>query len=131
MRLQCTGDWIDAESIGTVDGAGNARSAVARHRVQVARRRMRPGVLDIGRQDRRSALFYRGGDDVDIEKAQLRADAGIKGGLCRHVLTPRAFGVATVSVKNALVAGRLIKALLTSIEYTRFPAAEFTCLFAG
>src|SRR5260221_12746620 len=79
--------------------------------LMLARRWMRPGVLDIGRQDGRSALFQRGGGDIDVEKAQLRADAGIKGGLCRHVLTPRAFGVATVLVKNALVAGRLITAL--------------------
>src|SRR5258708_21787951 len=107
MRLQCTGDWIDAESIGTVRGAGNARSAVARHHVQVARRWMRPGVLDIGRQDGRSALFQRGAGDIDVEKAQLRADAGIKGGLCRHVLTPRAFGVATVLAQDATVAARL------------------------
>src|SRR5262249_17753682 len=56
MGLQRTRAGGDAEGGGAVRGAGKARAAVARHDIKVSPRWVRPGVLDVGRQDGRSAL---------------------------------------------------------------------------
>ena len=121
MRLQRTRAGIDAEGIGAMRGAGKARSAVARHHVKVSHRRMRPGVLDVGRQNDRCPLLQRGGADIDLEKAQFRADAGIEKALCGHVLTPGIFAAATASANTAVAAQRLITVLGTNRgDETRF-----------
>src|SRR5215813_9937821 len=91
MRREGARDRIDAEGIGQMRGAGDARSAAARHDVEIAFRRMRPGILDVGRQHHPAAFLERGIGDVDVEQGELRPGTGIKDGLGCHLLTPRAF----------------------------------------
>jgi hypothetical protein len=106
MQLQPTRERIDAEGGGEVRGASEAGPAVARHDVEISLRGMRPGILHVGRQGHRAALFERGACDVDLEQAQLRAGAGIKDSFCGHVLTHARSGTVSRPTTSALNARR-------------------------
>src|SRR5512145_3015892 len=64
----------------TAIGKMLAGAAVARHDIEVSCRRMRPGVLDIGRQRDRATLCQGGVGYVDVKERELRPDAGIQDG---------------------------------------------------
>src|SRR5882672_6545188 len=61
--------------------------AVARRHVEKSLRRMRPGILHVGRQSHRISLGERSSLDIEVVKRKLRPDAGIKHGLSLHRLT--------------------------------------------
>jgi hypothetical protein len=79
---QGTGAGIDAERAGHMRVAEiHSRAAIARNHVEVPCRRMRPDVLDVGRQRDRATFAQRGVGDVDVKESELRPDAGVEDGL--------------------------------------------------
>jgi len=94
MRPQRPGRLIDGESAGVMLVAGQARSAGTRDHIQKTPRRMRPGVLNIGRQRYRAAFRERGLRDVEIVKRQHGTDAGVINGSAHKGLRVRDYGSA-------------------------------------
>src|SRR6478735_1879908 len=99
MGLQRPRHGIDAEGVGAVRCAGNARSAVAGNDVEVSLRGVGPSILDVGGQDDRAALFERSFGDVDAEQGQLRAGVGVENRVYRHVLTPAEFAALRRAIR--------------------------------
>ena len=58
--------------------AGRARAAIARDDVEIPLRRMRPGILDIGRCRHRTVPDERGIVDIDAVERQFRSDGRIE-----------------------------------------------------
>ncbi|MGA7786539.1 MAG: hypothetical protein WCA56_00090 [Xanthobacteraceae bacterium] len=78
QEAQCACRRIDRERIGEVPVAGNAGPAIARYHVKRAARRMRPGILNIGRQHHRVAFSQCGFFDINIVAFQRGTDAGVE-----------------------------------------------------
>ena len=77
VHLQCACGRINRQRVGAVRIARDLRPAVARHRVESAPRRMRPDVLNVGRQRHGAALDQRGAVDVDVVERELGPDTGV------------------------------------------------------
>jgi hypothetical protein len=71
---------IDAERrhVMLVPGRARPRRAVAGSDIKISARRMRPGIMHIGRQGDGAAPDQRGRLDVDVILRELGPDAGVK-----------------------------------------------------
>ena len=70
----------------------HAGTAVARDDVEVACRRMRPGILDVGLQGDRAPFARRGVGDVDIKEREFRSNAAVQNSHGHGAVTPRLSG---------------------------------------
>ena len=121
VRLQGARRGIDAECAGEMLVTRGTRPAVARHDIEISLRRMRPGILDVGRKRHRAALLQRGVGNVDVEQRQLRADAGVEDGLSCHWLTPRTLGGCDRAGKE--------RGKCAAIDHGGFPPMSFSLLW--